>query len=354
MKPPFKKVIAAIILVLSLLAPSFAGPLEDADTAYRKDDYATALRLLRPLADQGHPIAQSLLGIMYLNGAGVAQDYAEAMKWYGLSANQGYAPAQTGLGLMYFNGTGATRDYTEAMRWFRLAADQGYFLAQFMLGNMYYNGSGIPQDYAEAMQWYSLAANQNYAPAQDNLGVMYRMCILYCSGVSVTMLGVRVKTWNGVVTVTTETRAPRAFVAELVGIEGGVVSGVFNLESSDVGASDRRPRHEEQSRLERPHSACRVNFYCPTLHGVVLNFFPRGACHCREGPPHFRSPDARHVSFDHAPRQGEGRLGELAANGNRHHRAHARLASQPSVMSAKTSTGLLERSCASRALRARS
>jgi hypothetical protein len=35
-------------------------------------------------------------------------------------------------------------------------------------------------------------------------------------------------------------------VAELVGIEGGVVSGVFNLESSDVGASDRRPRHEER------------------------------------------------------------------------------------------------------------
>jgi hypothetical protein len=34
-------------------------------------------------------------------------------------------------------------------------------------------------------------------------------------------------------------------VAELVGIEGGVVSGVINLESSDVGASDRRPRHEE-------------------------------------------------------------------------------------------------------------
>jgi hypothetical protein len=34
-------------------------------------------------------------------------------------------------------------------------------------------------------------------------------------------------------------------VAELVGIEGGVVSGVFNLESSGVGAPDRRPRHEE-------------------------------------------------------------------------------------------------------------
>jgi hypothetical protein len=35
-------------------------------------------------------------------------------------------------------------------------------------------------------------------------------------------------------------------VAELVGIEGGVVSGVFNLESSGVEASDWRPRHDKQ------------------------------------------------------------------------------------------------------------
>jgi hypothetical protein len=34
-------------------------------------------------------------------------------------------------------------------------------------------------------------------------------------------------------------------VAGLVGIEGGVVSGVFNLESSGVEAPARRPRHDE-------------------------------------------------------------------------------------------------------------
>jgi hypothetical protein len=34
-------------------------------------------------------------------------------------------------------------------------------------------------------------------------------------------------------------------VAELVGIEGGVVSGVTNLESSGVEPSDWRPRHDE-------------------------------------------------------------------------------------------------------------
>jgi uncharacterized membrane protein YfcA len=38
----------------------------------------------------------------------------------------------------------------------------------------------------------------------------------------------------------------RGAVAELVGIEVGVVSGVFNLESSGVEASDWRPRHDEQ------------------------------------------------------------------------------------------------------------
>jgi len=34
-------------------------------------------------------------------------------------------------------------------------------------------------------------------------------------------------------------------VAELVGIEVGVVSGVMNLESSGVEASDWRPRHDQ-------------------------------------------------------------------------------------------------------------
>ena len=38
----------------------------------------------------------------------------------------------------------------------------------------------------------------------------------------------------------------RDAVAGLVGIEGGVVSGVFNLESSGVRASDWRPRHDKR------------------------------------------------------------------------------------------------------------
>jgi hypothetical protein len=44
---------------------------------------------------------------------------------------------------------------------------------------------------------------------------------------------------------TQQCRLDRGAVAELVGNEGGVVSGVFNLESSGVRAPDWRPRHDE-------------------------------------------------------------------------------------------------------------
>ena len=39
-------------------------------------------------------------------------------------------------------------------------------------------------------------------------------------------------------------KAEPGAVAKLVGIEGGVVSGVMNLESPGVGAPGRRPRHD--------------------------------------------------------------------------------------------------------------
>jgi uncharacterized protein len=47
------------------LAPVSAGPLDDAYAAYQQGDYPSALRLFRPLAEQGNARAQTLLGLMY-------------------------------------------------------------------------------------------------------------------------------------------------------------------------------------------------------------------------------------------------------------------------------------------------
>ena len=57
---------SVLLLALGLSEPVLAGPREDAAAAaYLKQDYATALRLYRQLADQGDAWAQFMLGSMY-------------------------------------------------------------------------------------------------------------------------------------------------------------------------------------------------------------------------------------------------------------------------------------------------
>jgi hypothetical protein len=106
-------------------ALGFAGVVKDTDAAYaayQRGNYATALRHLRPLADQGDARAQSILGLMYAEGQGVPQDSAEAVTWYRVAADYGHAPPQYNLGLSYANGEGVSQDYVSAHMWFNLAA----------------------------------------------------------------------------------------------------------------------------------------------------------------------------------------------------------------------------------------
>ena len=98
--------------------------------AYKQGDYATALKEVRPLAEQGNADAQSNLGKMYNYGKGVPQDYKEAVRWYRLAAAQGHAAAQYKLGSMYHYGQDVPRDFVQAHMWSSLAAAQGHELAR--------------------------------------------------------------------------------------------------------------------------------------------------------------------------------------------------------------------------------
>ena len=123
----FGRLIIAL-LALSIIVSNgvaFADPFEDSLAAYDRGDYATAVRLLRPLAEQGNAQAQNSLGAMYYNGKGVAQDFKEAVKWYRLAATQGYASAQVNLGAMYYEGQGVPEDFIRAYMWLSIAAAKG-------------------------------------------------------------------------------------------------------------------------------------------------------------------------------------------------------------------------------------
>jgi clan AA aspartic protease (TIGR02281 family) len=81
--------IAAILVLVSISAPVFAGPMEDGLAAYKRGDYKTAIRILRPLADQGNAMAEVTVGTMYKNGFGVPLDYVTAYMWYSVAAAHG-------------------------------------------------------------------------------------------------------------------------------------------------------------------------------------------------------------------------------------------------------------------------
>jgi TPR repeat protein len=94
-----------------------AGGLEDGISAVSRNDYVLALKKFRSAAEEGNPIAQNNLGLLYHNGQGVTQDYKEALKWYSLAAEQGHMLAQSSVGMAYHNGLGVTQDYREAVKW---------------------------------------------------------------------------------------------------------------------------------------------------------------------------------------------------------------------------------------------
>jgi TPR repeat protein len=60
--------LGAALSALAAITTASAGPLEDGIEALNRGDYATALRLYRPLAIQGNGFAQFNLGLMHLTG----------------------------------------------------------------------------------------------------------------------------------------------------------------------------------------------------------------------------------------------------------------------------------------------
>src|SRR6266478_4577730 len=169
-----KRAIAAIVLVSAFAAPVAAGTFEDAVDEHARGDYAKALRLIRPLANDGDAAAQFNLGLMYFTGHGVQQDDAAAALWFRKAAEQGYVFAQSNLGVLYRDGRGVPRDYAEAAIWIRKAADQGHAVAKLYLGVMYAEGRGVPQDYVRAYMWFSLSAAQGEQRAVKTLGMAER------------------------------------------------------------------------------------------------------------------------------------------------------------------------------------
>lgn len=118
--------IAAALLVASVPVLADEDAFDKAIHEYGCADYPKAYRLIVPLADGGHALAQYQRGLMLEQGQGIEADLVEAFKWYKKAADQGIADAYFALGQIYHKGVAVPRDAIQAYAAFDVAATLGH------------------------------------------------------------------------------------------------------------------------------------------------------------------------------------------------------------------------------------
>jgi hypothetical protein len=185
-------VLSILLLILAFGTPSLAtlslqeegydlkddaaqDEIQKAKEAIVVGDYATALNILEPLAQNGNPVAQLNLGVMYRRGHGVERDDAKGVWLYKLSAAQGNAGAQFNLGAVLYNEGNLSEMRSAAVESFTLAAKQGHEPSRHVLDMMFKTGldAAKREDFDTALREWGPLAENGSAQAQINLGTMY-------------------------------------------------------------------------------------------------------------------------------------------------------------------------------------
>jgi TPR repeat protein len=178
-EPGRRAALLALVLLPFFCTSPLAAPGDDVVAAINRGDFAAALHLLQPRAEQGDAVAQYQLGTLYETGQGVPRDDAAAAAWYRRAALSGHAGARYRLARMYLTGRGVSHSPAEAARWLRLAATQGVAAAQFDLATLFAGGTGVKRDPVQAHAWFDIAAASFQAsdPAQSAQAVHERDAI---------------------------------------------------------------------------------------------------------------------------------------------------------------------------------
>ncbi len=95
----------------SAVADNFQEGIE----AFNNEDYATALAIWTPLAEDGDLNAMYNIGLIYDEGLGVETDKARALKWYLPPAADGDVAARFNVATIYDFGQGVPEDNETAL-----------------------------------------------------------------------------------------------------------------------------------------------------------------------------------------------------------------------------------------------
>jgi TPR repeat protein len=136
-------------------------------------DFKRAQPWYQKAADQGHGRALYRLGLIQLDGKGVAKNPVEANRLFQASVQKGTDDFLKGLyndlGYVYERGLGVKQDVQQCLKYYKMAADLGSPEAQFNLGSI----SLEKNQEKDAYKWFVMAAKQGHAMAQNNLGAFH-------------------------------------------------------------------------------------------------------------------------------------------------------------------------------------
>lgn len=151
-------IVAALLASVVLDASS---DFSEAALAYQRGNFSAAAKELRPLADDGDPVAQYLLGSVLANAKPPLHDLAQAEAWLMKSAAQGNIAAMRDLGQLYLYYR-KPADRAAGEQWLLAGADRGDAQSQHLLGVIYLDAEGADRKPAEACKWLLLAAQRGH------------------------------------------------------------------------------------------------------------------------------------------------------------------------------------------------
>ena len=122
---------------------SMEEKIQDGIEAYKKRDYAKALRFLWPLRNQKNYEAPYYLGMIYLHGHGLTKDYLQARSYFQAAAGMGNTRALFQLANMYADGfAGSPPNAKQARELYLEGANLGDGTCQLALGVQLATGIG--------------------------------------------------------------------------------------------------------------------------------------------------------------------------------------------------------------------
>jgi adenylate cyclase len=179
--------------------PQVTSNDENVSKAYRRlkelravaDDEARAeqVAILEQRAEQGHALAQYLLGKAYRDGLVGEPDLDRAIELLEAAARQGHPLAQRNIGARYFRGDGLPQDRVLALTWLTLAARDGLVAAEEMRIEtiQHMTADDIAAAERRAHVWRPMRMQQSLIRLEMGIGIGSGDCVVGNMGSSLRM-----------------------------------------------------------------------------------------------------------------------------------------------------------------------